>query len=206
MCFYMQMKDPKVKLEARFKAKVTHDAVLPQADIFNGFEYPKIAVITDAKPTEIQCDFSWGLLPYWAKNNQFRKATLNARIETLTQKAAFKDVGRNRCIIPANAFFDWHWLDEKGKNKLRYIIHGPDTLFAFAGLYSYWDHPQTGIKIATFTLLTTEANSTMAYVHNSKKRMPVLLKQEDEQRWLHHEISPSELAFPYQVPLIAFPG
>ena len=202
----MQMKDPKVKLEKRFKAKVSDEAILPQSDIFNGFDHPKVALITDGKPEEIQCNFSWGLLPYWAKDDTIRKNTLNARIETIAEKPTYRDILQNRCIILANAFYDWHWLDEKGKNKQRYLVHGPTELFAFAGLYSYWTHPQTGEIRATFTILTTEANETMAYVHNSKKRMPVLLKQEDEKRWLQHTLEPKQLALPYQVPLIAFPG
>ncbi|MFY7758810.1 MAG: SOS response-associated peptidase, partial [Flavobacterium stagni] len=206
MCFYMQMKDPKVKLEDRFKAKVAPQMELPQSDIFNGFEHPNIGLITDQAPDTIQCDFSWGLLPHWAKDTQFRKNTLNARIETLAEKPSFREVIQNRCLIPANAFYDWHWLDEKGKNKQRYIIYGPDELFAFAGLYSYWTHPETGSQMGTYTVLTTTANATMSFIHNSKKRMPIILKKEDEQRWLHHELDPSQLAFPYEVPLLAFPG
>ncbi|MFM2229698.1 MAG: hypothetical protein RL607_956 [Bacteroidota bacterium] len=206
MCFYMQMKDPKVQLEKRFKAKVPDGASLPQSDIFNGFEHPKVALIIDTAPDIIQCDFSWGLLPYWAKDEQFRKNTLNARVESVDEKPSFKDVLTQRCLIPANAFYDWHWKDEKGKEKERYIIFGPDELFAFAGLYSYWTHPETGLKTGTFTLLTTGANATMRFIHNTKQRMPIVLKKVDEMRWLQHEIAPQQLAFPYEVPLLAFAG
>lgn len=205
MCFYMQMKDPKPKVEARFQAKVATDALWPQSEYFNGFSFPKIAIITDAAPHQLQTNFSWGLLPSWAKDSDFRKNTLNARLETLTEKPSFKNITHQRCLIPANAYFDWHWLDPQGKAKQRYCIHTSEELFAFAGLYSCGQHPETGETINTFTLLTTAANATMAFIHNTKKRMPVIVKREDERRWLNHEIEPKALAFPYEVPLLAFP-
>lgn len=205
MCFYMQMKDPKPKVEARFQAKAAPETLWPQSEYFNGFSFPKIALITDAAPDQLQTNFSWGLLPSWAKDIEFRKNTLNARLETLTEKPSFKDILHQRCLIPANAYFDWQWLDPQGKAKQRYRIHATEELFAFAGLYHCWQHPETGETLNTFTLLTTEANATMAYIHSTKKRMPVIVHREDEQRWLQHAIEPKALAFPYDVPLLAFP-
>ncbi len=91
----------------------------------------------------------------------------------------------------------------KGNNKIKYEIGiGNDELFAFAGLYSQWIDPDTSEIVPTFTIVTTEANTLMAEIHNIKKRMPVILRPEDEQHWLHQ--APVEnFAFPYEVALTA---
>lgn len=128
---------------------------------------------------------------------------LNAKIETLVEKPAFKNVLNQRCLILANGFYEWQWLDAKGKNKIKFEIGiGNDELFAFAGLYSQWIDPDTSEIVPTFTIVTTEANTLMAEIHNIKKRMPVILRPEDEQHWLHQ--APVEnFAFPYEVALTA---
>jgi putative SOS response-associated peptidase YedK len=47
----------------------------------------------------------------------------------------------------------------------------------------------------------------MQYVHNHKKRMPVLLKIEDEQNWLSGDIPYQQFDFPdYNPHLLAFPA
>jgi putative SOS response-associated peptidase YedK len=37
----------------------------------------------------------------------------------------------------------------------------------------------------TFAIVTTEANKVMEMIHNTKKRMPVILNREDEFKWLN---------------------
>jgi putative SOS response-associated peptidase YedK len=77
-----------------------------------------------------------------------------------------------------------------------------EELFAFAGLYSHWGNKNTGEIKNTYTILTTEANPLLAEIHNHKKRMPVILKREDQANWLQHE--PIErFSYPYNVDLIA---
>jgi len=72
-----------------------------------------VVVTANAQP-EIQC-FYWGLIPFWAKDNSIRKFTLNARIETLSQKPSFSKVFQNRCLLPVEGFYGWKYLDAKGK-------------------------------------------------------------------------------------------
>ena len=77
-----------------------------------------------------------------------------------------------------------------------------EDLFAFAGLYSQWVDKNTGEIKNTYTILTTEANSLLSEIHNHKKRMPVVLKREDETKWFEHELI-EHFAYPYNVDLIA---
>jgi putative SOS response-associated peptidase YedK len=186
MCFFSQISKDAVEVQHRFNAKFENETSFkPMA--YNAFQFPKTPVITNLNPDLIQM-FQWGLIPHWAKNDEIKKNTLNARVETIHEKPSFKYALQNRCLIIADGFFEWQWLDPKGKHKQKYIINFPDNqLFAFAGLYNTWADPSTGEMINTYTILTTAANELMSIIHNSKKRMPIILNPEDENLWLSGE-------------------
>lgn len=183
MCFFSQVSKDAVEVQHRFNARFENGTSFkPMA--YNAFQFPKTPVITNQNPGLIQM-FQWGLIPHWAKNDEIKKNTLNARVETIQEKPSFKYVLQNRCLIIADGFFEWQWLDPKGKQKQKYLITLPENqLFAFAGLYNIWADPTTGEMINTYTILTTTANELMSIIHNSKKRMPVILNPEDEAQWL----------------------
>lgn len=183
MCFYFHLSASAQELKNRFHATFPEGEKLKPA-YFNGFQNPETPVITNKETTTIQW-FNWGLIPYWAKDKTIQKNTLNARIETIQEKVSFKSSINKRCIIPANGFWEWQWLDEKGRNKQKYEIKLIDKqLFAFAGLWSEWTDKATGEQINTYTILTTQANKLLSEIHNSKKRMPVILSKENETNWL----------------------
>jgi putative SOS response-associated peptidase YedK len=183
MCFHSKLSKKAQALQNRFKAKFENvDILLPE--VYNAFQYPKTPVITNREADKIQL-FNWGLIPVWAKDDTIKKMTLNARIETIAEKPAFKGSIKNRCLILADGFYEWQWLDPKGKNKQKYLITLPDDdAFAFAGLWSEWIDKSTGELLKTYTILTTEANELMSKIHNSKKRMPIIVSKETEKKWL----------------------
>lgn len=181
MCFFFQQSKDATTLQKRFKAKYSKDNIASVGS-FNGFTFPKTPVIANKNPEEIDF-FNWGLIPHWANDKEIRKFTLNARIETISQKPSFRTYTKNRCLIIADCFFEWQWLDPKGKQKQKYeLLIGEREPFAFGGLWSSWTNPETGEIFNTYTILTTEANRFMAKIHNSKKRMPVIVS--NEQEWL----------------------
>lgn len=206
MCFFIQQKAPINQVEQRFNAKVDNPDNFLQSELINGFAHLNIPIIIDNTPEIISTNYSWGLIPSWAKDIDIRKNTLNARIETVDEKPSFKSNTQNRCLIIATAFYEWHWNDPKGKVKEKYQINSQhDEIFAFAGLYSNWLNKEKGEVMNTYTVLTTEANETMKYVHNTRQRMPVMLKKEDEKAWLDSLNLIKDFAFPYQYQLIAIP-
>lgn len=205
MCFYSQQKETILKVKKRFNANVLKPELFLQDENINGFSHPNIPIITNTNPTSIETEYTWGLMPSWAKETSFRKNTLNAKIETVTEKPSFKNSLDNRCLIIATAFYEWRWLDEKGKIKQKYQINGETEIITFAGIYNHWTNPENGEILKTYSMLTTEANTTMQFIHNHKKRMPIILKQEDEMKWLTDEIGLKDIAFPYESKLIAFP-
>jgi putative SOS response-associated peptidase YedK len=206
MCYYTQQHASMEDVTKRFKAIVDDPDSFLVSEMINGFAHLKTPIILDETPEVISTNFSWGLIPSWAKDKDFRKNTLNARIETVDEKPAFKNITNNRCLIIATAYYEWHWNDPKGKLKVKYQINSQeDEIFTFAGLYSSWKDIQTGEVLNTYTILTTEANETMKYVHNIKQRMPVMLKRNDEKAWLDNSNLIKEFAYPYQANLIALP-
>ena len=140
----------------------------------------------------------WGLIPSWAKESSIGYRTINARAETAHAKPAFRAAFRaRRCLIPADGFYEWQ---RRGKTKQPWLIGmaagGP---FVFAGLWERWTVPagltltgslaelSPGDALETCTILTTEANATVAEVHN---RMPVILPPEAFGPWLAGEAVP----------------
>ena len=63
-----------------------------------------------------------------------------------------------------------------------------DPIFGFAGLNDIRRNP-AGTTLQTYTIITTTPNELMAPIHN---RMPVILKQDDEMRWLSRDVLPAE--------------
>jgi putative SOS response-associated peptidase YedK len=184
MCFHSQQSKDAQTLEHRFSAEFVNPGIY-QPGIFNGFNFPKTPVITHLEPSKIQM-FNWGFLPGWTNDLTFRKNTLNAKIETLQEKPSFRNYVNNRCLILIDGFFEWQWLDPQGKQKQKYLITLPDDEpFTVAGIWNTWTSKQTGEIIETYALLTTEANEQMSEIHNSKKRMPMILSREEENIWLN---------------------
>lgn len=174
MCYYLKVAATAKKLAAQYNKDSNID--FTPGD-FNGFEHPLTPVIANEQAGAIQLA-QWGLMPHWADRNFEARNTLNARIETLSDKASFSPYLSNRCLILISGFYEWQWLDKQGKRKQKYYITAPSATFALAGLWSIYD------KQMTYSIVTTAANPQMALIHNSKERMPVVLSGTQEADWL----------------------
>ncbi len=126
--------------------------------------------------------FKWGFIPSWMKNKENLKPLINLRDDTLLNKENFSFyLKNNRCIIPANGFYEWK---EENKTKKPYLIFLKDfKIFTFAGIYNIVQINDEIIK--TFAIITTEPNEKIKNIHN---RMPVILKKEDEDIWLDNNL------------------
>ena len=202
MCFHTIQTKLVLQIEKRFNATFKDQNLFATQEHVNGFEFPKTPVICNTNPSVIE-HYNWGLIPHWSKTDAIKAMTLNAKIETINQKASFKGVINQRCLIIANGFYEWQWLDSKGTNKIKYKIGLENQdLFSFAGLFSHWVDATTGTMRKTYTMITTEANPLMAEIHNIKKRMPIILHPDDEAKWLN--LDPiANFAYPYSVDLVA---
>jgi putative SOS response-associated peptidase YedK len=125
----------------------------------------------------------WGLIPSWAKDSFLAASMINARSETAGTKPAFRDALKSRrCLIPADAFYEWM---PAGKSKQPYCFEvNEGELFAFAGLWDRW-RDAGGKTVQTCSILTTTANSVTSAIHD---RMPVILDPDGYDLWLDPEM------------------
>jgi putative SOS response-associated peptidase YedK len=127
----------------------------------------------------------WGLVPFWAKDPSIGSRMINARVETVDAKPAFRRAfAKRRCLLPADGFYEWLKVQDQGKvRKQPYYIHRADGgVLAFAGLYELWrdknvpdDHPQAWLWTAV--IITTSAEDEVGRIHD---RMPMVI---DPARW-----------------------
>lgn len=129
----------------------------------------------------------WGLLPFWAKSAKMGAKMINARAETAATKGAFKRaLTKRRCIVPADAFYEWTTIENpNGAKPIKQpwcIQRNDGAPFAFAGLWESWRGPEGDEEpVHTYTILTREPNSVMAKLHD---RMPVTVPPDRWALWL----------------------
>jgi putative SOS response-associated peptidase YedK len=135
---------------------------------------------------------TWGLVPSWAKDPKIGSRMINARMETVAEKPAFrKAFEKRRAILPADGYFEWYQTEEKtaaGKpRKQPYFIRPKDSsLLAMAGLYELWRDPTRADDDPlrwkwTCTVITTTATDDLGRIHD---RMPLMLTPEAYDDWL----------------------
>lgn len=187
MCYNIQLLEKRAeKMAQRYKA------IFPQGDLFSpvyhvsAFQHPVWPVITSEHSGVIEF-YKWGLVPYWIKSAEeaenISSMTPNCIGETAFTKPSFRHaIARHRCLVPVTGFFEWHTI---GKKKFPFYIYMKSKeIFSLAGIYDHWTNKETGEIVNTFSILTTKANPLIEKIHNLKKRMPVILKLENEMRWI----------------------
>ena len=148
-----------------------------------------LAVTTDKEGRPRGELLRWGLVPSWAKQPNTGLKMINARVETVGERPAYRRAfERYRCLIVADGFYEWRRLPT-GTKQAFHIARADGGLFAFAGLWSIW-HGEDGQTLRTCTILTTAANTAIAPLHD---RMPVILAPEAESAWLEPADSPERL-------------
>jgi putative SOS response-associated peptidase YedK len=189
MCYNISLIKDADQLELRFTARFVDKSHYQPMYHVSAFSFPALPVITNNAPNLIQF-FQWGLIPSWVKDkreaDQIKLKTLNARSDTVTIKPAYRDSMRNkRCLVLTDGFYEWH-----EKNNKKYPFHirlKSREAFAMAGIWDTWEDKEDGKPLNTFSIVTTKANPLLARIHNAKERMPIILRQEDEKKWMSND-------------------
>ena len=175
---------PTESIAARFDIQQQQLTLVPRYNVAPSQSMPVVVRNSPNRLVEMQ----WGLIPSWSKEPRAQFSTINARAETITKSPVFRGPFKSRrCLVPASGFFEWQ-RTERGKQPFCIRIKDGD-LFAFAGLYDIW-HDAEGNELYSYTVITTTPNDLVASIHN---RMPVILRQEDEDVWLDKESEPAQL-------------
>ena len=193
------------------KATVTETVSEPLAPDFNVAPTKEVYAVVSRPPREESEEepgerqlrvLRWGLVPFWAKDPSIGSKMINARMETVDEKPAFRRAfAKRRCLIPADGYYEWYPTEQKTKAgkpvKQPFFIHPRDgSVLAMAGLYEIWrdptrddDDPQRFSW--TCTVLTTSAEDSLGHIHD---RMPLLVERSRYGAWLDPTRSdPSEL-------------
>lgn len=122
----------------------------------------------------------WGLVPQWVKDPREFPLIINARVETIGAKPAFRTALKyHRCILPASGYYEWRTGPDKSRQPY-YITLADGAPMALAGLYATWVGPE-GEEVDSAATVTVPANPELAHIHD---RMPAILRGEAIDRWL----------------------
>jgi len=136
-------------------------------------------VVVQKENRRILDRFRWGLIPFWAKEENTGYSMINARSESLSSKKSFsKPFASRRCVVPANGFYEW--MRSGGEKVPHYITQKSSDIMNFAGLYETWKSGE-GKTVQSFTIITTAANNTVSELHD---RMPAMLLDIEMAEWL----------------------
>ena len=171
----------------RFALYSSFQAIKDYADLLNDIDEidsnyniapgQEISIIINKNQQNILKSYKWGLIPFWAKDENIGYKLINTRGETISEKPSFKYAfQQRRCLIPANGFYEWRKKDKQPF----YITLQDRELFSFAGIWEIWKSP-AGKQIFFCSIITTSANKKLSNIHH---RMPVILKKDDEKTWL----------------------
>lgn len=130
----------------------------------------------------------WGLVPSWAKDRSIASKLINARVETVADKPAFRRAfAARRCLLPADGYYEWYAQDDGSKQPV-FITRGDGGPLAMAGLYEIWRDPAGGEdapRLWTTTVITTTATDDLGHIHD---RMPMLVEHGAWAQWLDPRI------------------
>src|SRR4051812_25255284 len=165
--------------------------VAPTKEVYAVVERPPSKDSGEAPQRQLRV-LTWGLIPSWAKEASIGNRMINARMETVAEKPAYKRAfATRRCLLPADGYFEWYpteALTPSGKpRKQPFFIRPQDHgVLAMAGLYEIWRDPDRDEDEPhrfrwTCTVITTEAEDSVGHIHD---RMPLMVERERWGAWL----------------------
>ena len=193
MCFTISVTSDKTK-KAIFDYINSNEGVQMHFDfndfgekyLVSGFAHPELPIV---KQGSIKLS-EWGLVPSFVVRDEqaidIQNKTLNARADTIYERRSYKDaIIKQRCVLVVDGFFEWR---HAATEKIPYYIYPKDgTVFYLGCIYTSWTDKETGEIKDTFSIITTQGNPMMEYIHNNKKRMPLILDKEDIAVWIDPE-------------------
>jgi putative SOS response-associated peptidase YedK len=157
---------------------------------------PRDAGPDDPGPADVQerqlRTVRWGLVPFWAKDLSIGNRLVNARVETVHEKPAFRRAfAARRCLLPADGYYEWYPTEQRTSSgkplKQPFFIRPADGgVLAMAGLYEIWRDPAKDEDdpdrfVWSCTVLTTSAEDAVGHIHD---RMPLLVEPDRYAAWL----------------------
>ena len=189
MCGRFTLHTPESQIREAFNLEHTEPLGLkPRYNIAPSQEIP---IIRDTDTGQEMVMARWGLVPHWSKESKSKYSTINARIESITEKPTYRSsFQRKRCLIPADGFYEWKQVNG---NKVPHHIRMRDgSVFAFAGLWDRWEGNDDSIE--SCTIIVMPSNEVMKPIH---ERMPAIIAPAHYDLWLDTRITDKEEIMQY---------
>lgn len=165
------------------------DIDAPPAADWNIAPTKQVAVVLERTGRRVLTSARWGLVPAWATDPSIGSRLINARLETVTEKPAFRDaLASRRCLVPADGWYEWATRPD-GSRQPHFLAPADESLLAFAGLWEVWRDAE-GRTILSTTIVTGPAPEDLRGIHD---RAPVVLESERWAAWLDPAVTSPEL-------------
>lgn len=138
-----------------------------------------LAPVITNEPSRTLTQMRFGLQPFWAKQKGSGASMINARVETVAHKPAYKKaLEQRRCIIPVSGYYEWQKV---GGHKQPMYIHARDgKVIPLSGVWERWT-TRDGEVISSFAIVTRPAAGFLVGVHD---RMPLAVPKGAVDLWL----------------------
>lgn len=131
----------------------------------------------------------FGLVPSWSDGPGSGPMMMNARSETVREKAAFRGLVRSRrCVVPVSGFFEWEKVDGEKRKRPWFVKRADGEAMLLAGVWDTWG--KDGGELESFSVLTMAPDSFLGAIHD---RMPVILETEETGVWMDRESADREI-------------
>jgi len=181
MCGRFTLHTPESRIREAFN--LVHSEALGLKPRYNIAPSQQIPIIRNTVSGRKMVMAKWGLLPHWSKAAKTRYSIINARIETVAEKPAYRTPFKHRrCLIPADGFYEWKVVD--GRKIPHHIRMRDGGVFALAGLWDHWEGE--GESMESCSIIVMPANEIMRPLHD---RMPVIIGPAHYEPWLDSRVT-----------------
>ena len=143
----------------------------------------RVTIVRDTDAGREMVMVKWGLVPHWSNEAKTRYSTINARIESVAGKPAYRTPFKHRrCLIPADGFYEWKIVD--GRKIPHHIRMRNGEVFALAGLWDRWQGD--GENLESCSIIVMPANEVMKPLH---ERMPAIIAPAHYDLWLDPSVT-----------------
>jgi len=210
MCFNAALVQKADIIEELYSAEFSEELFDVPSYFTSAFVHPRWPILKQGEQGSF-VPALWGLIPSWTdsadKAGSLRNITINARFETIDSRPSFRGLVENRrCGVLVDGFVEWRLFE--GKKYPYHIALSGKRPFLLAGIWDKWKDPESDTELETFSVVTVEAQGLPAQVHNTRKRMPLILGRSSGNIWLDKGVSFTECAgriIPFYKPLEAWP-
>jgi putative SOS response-associated peptidase YedK len=151
-----------------------------------------LAPVITNEPSRTLTQMRFGLMPFWAKPKrqgakQGPANMINARVETIAQKPAYKKaLTTRRCVIPVNGYYEWQKI---GNHKQPLYIHAKNGApIPLSGVWERWT-TRDGEVMESFAIVTRASSGFLEAIHD---RMPLEVPEAAVELWLDPEPKTAE--------------